>query len=101
MDSWFGRGLVGGGRLTVPPEIIRREIIWGLIIEVIDEPAVAEGAVGDVSDAEFLSCADEVVCFVDGFEGGVFGLEGVDFGDCVYQQASLMFGLKKERENLT
>jgi len=42
---------------------------------------VAEGRVRDVGYGEFGSGGDEVVGFVEGFKGGVFGLDGVDFGD--------------------
>jgi len=42
---------------------------------------VAEGRVRDVGDGEFGGGGDEGVGFVEGFEGGVFGLDGVDFGD--------------------
>jgi hypothetical protein len=49
--------------------------------EVVDEPAVAEGTVGYVGDVEVAGGGDEAVGFVEGFEGGVFGLDGVDFGD--------------------
>jgi hypothetical protein len=63
-------------------EVIRSEIVGGLVGEVIDEPAVAERAVGHVGDVELAGGGDEAVGFVQGFEGGVFGLDGVDFGDC-------------------
>jgi hypothetical protein len=44
---------------------------------------VAQRAVGYVCNAQFLGCVDKAVCFVDGFEGGVFALNGIDFGDYV------------------
>ena len=42
---------------------------------------MAQGAVGYVGDVQLAGGGDEAVCFVEGFEGGVFGLDGVDFGD--------------------
>jgi hypothetical protein len=49
--------------------------------EGVDEPAVAEGTVCDEGDAEGACSGDEIVGFMEGFEGGVFSLDGVDFGD--------------------
>lgn len=63
-------------------EVVGGEVVGRVVGEVVDEPAVAEGGVGYVGYSEFFGCGDEVVGFVEGFEGGVFGLEGVDFGDC-------------------
>ena len=41
---------------------------------------MAERAVGYVGDVELPGGVDEAVGFVEGFEGGVFGLDGVDPG---------------------
>jgi hypothetical protein len=49
--------------------------------EGVDEPAVAERAVCNECDVEGARGGDEIVGFVEGFEGGVFGLNGVDFGN--------------------
>jgi hypothetical protein len=51
---------------------------------------VAQRAVGYVGDVQFAGGRDEVVCFVDGLEGGVFGLDGVDSGDWVESVLSAM-----------
>jgi hypothetical protein len=52
-----------------------------LVREIVDEPTVTKRAVGYVGDTQLAGGGDEAVCFVEGFEGGVFGLDGVDFGD--------------------
>jgi hypothetical protein len=44
---------------------------------------VAQRAVGYVCNAQLLGCVDKTVCFVDGLKGGVFALDGVDFGDYI------------------
>lgn len=62
-------------------KVIGCEVIRGLVWEVVDEPAVSERRVGYVGDVEFFGGVDEAVLLVEGFEGGVFGLEGVDVGD--------------------
>jgi len=74
------------------PEIVGREVVGRGVVEVVDEPAVAEGRVGDVCYAELLCRGDEAVGFVQRFEGGVFGLDGVDFGDwgCGLAHCNLM-----------
>lgn len=43
---------------------------------------MAQRAVGYVGDVELPGGVDEAVGFVQGFEGGVFGLDGVDPCDC-------------------
>jgi len=40
------------------PEIVGREVFGGCVREVVDEPAVAEGAVGYVGDVEFAGGGD-------------------------------------------
>lgn len=42
---------------------------------------MAQRAVGHVGDAELARGRDQAVGFVHGFEGGVFGLQGVDVRD--------------------
>jgi hypothetical protein len=42
---------------------------------------VTEGGVCNKGNVKRASGGDEVVGFMEGFEGGVFGLYGVDFGD--------------------
>lgn len=69
--------------LTGPSEVVRREIVGCLEGEVVDQPAVAERAVGDVGDVELAGRLDQPVGLVDGLKGGVFGLDGVYFGDWV------------------
>jgi hypothetical protein len=68
----FGHGApeVGGGKVR-----------GGCVGEGVDEPAVAERAVGDVGDGKGFGGGDEAVGFVEGFKGRVFGLDGVDAGD--------------------
>jgi hypothetical protein len=72
---------MGSGKLTSASEVVGSEVFGGFVGEVVDEPAVAEGTVGYVGDVEVAGGGDEAVGFVEGFEGGVFGLDGVDFGD--------------------
>ena len=51
--------MVWGGRsLTIPAEVIRCKVIGCLIVEVIDQPAVAQGAVGDVCYVQLLGGFD-------------------------------------------
>ena len=63
-------------------EVVRSEVVGSLVREVVDEPPVAERAVGYVGDIELAGGVDETVGFVESFECGVLGLDGVDFGDC-------------------
>jgi hypothetical protein len=72
----------GQSRLTSAPEVVRSEIVGSLIGEVVDEPAVAERAVSYVGDVELSGGINEAVGLVEGFEGRVLGLDGVDSGDC-------------------
>jgi len=46
------------------PEIVGRKVVGRGVVEVVDEPAVAEGRVGDVCDAEGGGGRDEAVGFV-------------------------------------
>lgn len=62
-------------------QVVGREVIWRSVREVFDKPALAQRAVCDVRYAKLFGCFDQVVGFVDGFEGRVFGLYGIDLGD--------------------
>lgn len=58
-----------GGELTSAPEIIGGKVIGALETEVVDKPAVAKRAVGDVGDAELPGRLDQPVGLVNCFEG--------------------------------
>jgi hypothetical protein len=75
---------VSSNELTCQPKVISSKVVGGFVGEVVDEPAVTERAVGYIGDVELAGGGDEAVGFVQGFEGGVFGLDGVDFGDCEF-----------------
>lgn len=60
---------------------IRSETVGTFVGEIVDEAAVAERDVGYVGDVQFAGGGDKAVCFVGGFEGGVFGFYDVDFGN--------------------
>ena len=77
-DECVGSGL----GITGASKVVGREVVGGFVREVVDEPTVAERAVGYVGDVELPGGVDEAVGFVQGFEGGVFGLDGVDPCDC-------------------
>ena len=55
--------------LTCSSEVVGREVVGGFVGKVVDEPAVAERAVGYVGDVELAGGVDEAVGFVQGFEG--------------------------------
>lgn len=59
--SWF--------RLTGASEVIRSKVIGGLVGKVVNEPAVAKGAIGYVGDVELAGGIDEAVRLVQGLEG--------------------------------
>jgi hypothetical protein len=86
-------------KLTGSAEVVLREVIGGLEGEVIHQPAVTEGTVRYVRDAEFFGCVDEIVRLVQGLEGGVFGLDGVDFRDCEGVRGGLRAGEKRTHLN--
>lgn len=67
--------------LTSTAEIVRCEIIGRFVVEIIDKPTVAQRAESDESDAELFACVNQTAGLVHCFEGRVFGLHGVDFGD--------------------
>jgi hypothetical protein len=71
----------GCPRRTCTAEVVGCEIVGSLVGEVVDEPAVAERAVGYVGDVELADGVDKAVGLVQGLEGGVFGLDSVDPGD--------------------
>jgi len=71
-----------GVRPTCSAEVVGSEVIRGLVVEVVHEPTVSERTVGYVGNVEFTSGVEEAVGLVQGLEGRVFGLDGVNLGDC-------------------
>lgn len=50
-------------------EVIGCEVVGGVVVKVIDEPAVSQWAVGDVGHAQFFGCIDQAVRLVQCLEG--------------------------------
>lgn len=55
--------------LTLSAEIVRREVIGGVVVEIVDEPSMAQRAVGYIRHSELFGSFDQTVCFVDCLEG--------------------------------
>lgn len=64
-------------------EVILCEIVGGFVVEVVYQPTVAERRKGNVGNVQFSCGVNEATRLVAGFEGGVFGLDGVNWGDGV------------------
>lgn len=71
-----------GWGLTGAPEVALFEIVWAVVGKVVDQPAVAEGTVGHVSDPELSRGVDQAVGFMNRLECGILSLESINFGDC-------------------
>lgn len=67
----------------MPAEIIRRKVIGRLVIEVVNQPAMAQRTVSDICHAELLCRIDQAIRLMHRLERRIFRLDGVDLGDCI------------------
>jgi hypothetical protein len=72
------------GQLTLAAEIVGRKVIRRLVREVIDEPSMAQRAVGHICDAEFLGRVDQTVRLMQRLEGRVLCLHSIDLRNYIY-----------------
>lgn len=83
-------------RLTLPSEIIGRKIIGGLVLEFINQPAVAQGAVSHVGHTQFPRSLDETIRLVQGLKSRIFRLNGINLGN--YKWESVPRSMLKKKK---
>lgn len=76
--------------LTLSSKIVGCKVLRRLEWEVVDQPAVTERAVGDIGNSQLFGRVDQAICFVQRLKGRVFGLDGINRGDCNHVSTCLL-----------
>ena len=64
--------------LTIFPEVVSRKVVRGVVVEVVDKPAMTERAVRYVGYTELLGHIDEPVSLMHCLERRVLRLDSID-----------------------
>lgn len=86
-----------GSLPTSPPKVVWGKVVGRLKGKVVDEPAVAQRAVGHIGDAQLARRVNQPVGLVERLKGRVLGLDGVNGGDCRRLVSNFTINRNKKR----